>query len=259
MKLWLASALLALAAGGGLLADQLLCTDPATGFALAGPVGLRYAALALAVFLLWLFALALGRSTRADRGRRSRVMALAFALAAAGFALSAALFAARLTPAGFVQGALALAGAGWCGVCGACFHRGLRQPRWGLWGALGALAVFFVHTIERFALSPSSIQRVAPTVEVLAALSGLMLCCALMRWLYLPEQRGSSRRLFFFGMLCFLLCGALGGVLAAARLAQGGALRPAEPALFGFGLLGAAAALRAVRITRRLPRRMREM
>ena len=56
-----------------------------------------------------------------------------------------------------------------------------------------------------------------------------------------------------------LLCGALGGVLAAARLAQGGALRPAEPALFGFGLLGAAAALRAVRIARRLPRRMREM
>ena len=259
MSLWLFSLALCLAAGGGYLADLLWFTDPATGFAAAGGVALRYGALALAVFLLWLFSFSLGRSTRAERGRRSRVMTLAFGVAAAGFALSAALWAASLTPFGALSAALAAAGCGWCCICCVCFGRGERRPRWALWPALAARAWLFVLSARRVVLSPTSIQRVAPTLEVLAALAGMLFCCTLLRWLYLPEQRGAPRRLFVWGMACFLLCAALTGAIIAARLVRGGALQPDEPALIALGLLGAAAALRAVRVTRRLPRGMRGM
>ena len=275
MSLCVFCVLLCLASGGVFFADYALFTDPSTGFAAMGSVWLRYAFLALLLFLIWFFSLSIRRRSRPERGYRSRVMTAAFGLQALSFfssglllsvsGVSALLGGAALTDpvtgrltfdiAGLVLSVLYLIAGLWCTACCGCFAKGRPQPVSGL--ALGIVATvsFFLLCVKRFVVSPTSIQRVMPTVDILTAMLAMLLCCALLRALYLPEDAREGRKLYFWGLAAFLFCFCLTGakLLYLLTFDTVSVADAADLPVLTFGLLGGALAFRMVRVARRIP------
>ena len=262
------SLLLALAAGGGILADELIFTDPTTGFSTAGSVWLRYGALVL-VSLAFLLLTRPGKPVPENRISRSRVLAGMFAAQALAFlggcVMALVQILSRISAAGglfdrytgrmnldVIQLLIAVGwfiGGLWCGCTALAFAKGEQQPAGAL--SLGILTTvsFFFLCARRFVNTPTSIQRVMPTLDLMSALAAMLLCCALLRWLYLPVEECQPRRLCFFGLEAFLFDFCIVGAKQAAHLSLGEPLLEEIgdlPLLF-IGLLGAAVTLQTIR------------
>lgn len=258
------SLLLALAAGGGLLADELVFTDPVTGFSTSGSVWIRYGAL-IAISLAFLLLVRPKKAAeKSDASRQSRLLAAVFGVQSvaffAGCVMALVQIFGRIASAGGLfdryTGEMTvdlaqilitagwLAGALWCGCTALGFARGETQAAGALPLGVGTVAAFFLLCARRFVLSPTSIQRVMPTLDLIGALAAMLLCCALLRWLYLPASEQQPYRLCFFGLEAFLFDFCIIVAKQAANLSLGlpvfqeiGDL----PLLF-FGLLGAVVA-----------------
>ena len=88
------------------------------------------------------------------------------------------------------------------------FENLTRMPcgRWML--TLGTLSstVFYLQTVLRFIERPSSLYRIIPAVDILAALTALLFVTALLRALYLPDSPHAARVLCRSGLLAFFFC-----------------------------------------------------
>ncbi len=258
------SLLLALAAGGGLLADKLLFTDPATGFSTSGSVWIRYGALAVISLAFLLLVRPKKAKAGARMARRSRPLAAVFGVQAAAFFggcgmalvqifgdISAAggffdRYTGKMTvdPVRLLITVGWLAGGLWCSGIALGFGRGEAQPMGGLPLGIGTTAAFFLLCARRFVLSPTSIQRVTPTLDLMGALAAMLLCCGLLRMLYLPAEQQQLRRLCFFGLEAFLFDFCVIGAKQAANLSLGLPVfqEIGDLPLLVFGLLGAVVA-----------------
>lgn len=264
--------LLSLAAGGGLLADSLIFTDPSTGFSTDGSVWIRYGALAL-LTLIFLFLARPGTAAQGRQNERSPFLAGVFGMQAmaffAGFALALAQIAAQTSAAGglfdrytgertFDLAAVLLAvgwlaGGFWCGWIAVGFVRGTKQPAGTLLLGIITTIACFVLCARRFVFSPTSIQRVTPTLDLISALTAMLLCCGLLRQLYLPAEEHQPKRLCFFGLTAFLFDFCVVGAKQVARLSLGQSVLEEIgdlPLLF-LGLLGAAVAIETLRMNPR--------
>ena len=225
-----------LALGRGL--DLGLWTDLETGLCIAGPVGLRYAALGAAVLVALLAGRKLAREPKnlLDHCKPSGVVTT---LAAAFFALAGGLrLVLGLTDVGaIVRAVLELL----CAVWLALLAKSWLRPDWqlptksmasGIWGTL----VFYWCILSRFMENSSSWHRVSPTAMVWVVLAVLVFLSGLVRALWLPDT-ADGKALCASGLATFVLgfCWELPQTLARLMPSQF-VLTNLPDACFGLGL-----------------------
>lgn len=193
------------AVGAAQLADLLLFTDPATGFAAAGPASLRYLTwLALGAACLLLGRMASPRPA-ALQGRCPRLGACM-----AGTALPLAAAALAALPS--------LPRGGWVALLDALtpllaalwmlrFGLRLRAERPvasvpGVLHAVPGLLYWVWILLRRFELAPAAVERLPCTLRVLSASAAVLLAALLVK-LFLVPGLPCGRSLFGWGMAAF--------------------------------------------------------
>lgn len=275
MTLLILCLLLCLAAGGGLFVNYLLLTDAATGFLLQGDALLYYGMLAVLVLVLAVASLRFGAQSKTQRVLTSRGLVLTFSVTAILFFAAAVLVfldtffafgAGQRLPffsltsadlAGFILPVFFVLGGVWALFCAMGYAAGKPQQMGSFGAGFGMTIGMFLFCIKRFVASPTSILRIMPTLDILSALAVLLLCCAMLRAVYLPRGASEEKHLFLFGLLAFLFGTCFTGAKLA-YLAVTGSLSltaGADLPLVGLGLVGLAVALHAVHTDRRRPAR----
>ena len=194
------SLLLCLGVGALRVADLLLWSDPATGFARLGQAWYRYGvAAAAAAALFWLTRAA--SPCPAALGRPRRALGLAALLTAACMCEAGA--STLLAGLAAVRGAALLVSGLWMAAFGVrAFGAPARRPAPAALG-LPLLAAPVWVAIERFAVRPSSLARSGHILQVLSILAVLALAAALLKVWFLP-QAPAGRTLALAGLLTFL-------------------------------------------------------
>ena len=244
-----------LALGAAHTADLLFWTDPATGFATAGPAWARYAVWLAALALPYLPARRAAAQPAAlqDQNRPLGVCMLVAGvlLAAAGALALPAARAAAQQPA-LLQGygyppvvvwldaVLPLLAGLWLAVYGvrACVGFGLARGR--LAGALAAAVVplcMLWRLAWRFQFVPASPARLPCTLRVLSAVAALLFAVVLLK-LFATPGLPCGHTLFAAGSGCFLLCTGLELVQTLLEAARGMLALPDLLAGLGLGALG---------------------
>ena len=242
-----------LALGAAHTADLLFWTDPATGFATAGPAGGRYAVWLAALLLPYLPARRAAAQPAAlqDQNRPLGVCMLlaGVLLAAAGVLTLPAARAAAQQPE-LLQGypplvvwldaVLPLLAGVWLAVYGvrACTGFGLARGR--LAGALAAAVVplcMLWRLVWRFQFVPASLARLPCTLRVLSAVAALLFAVVLLKPFATPGLP-CGHTLYAAGSGCFLLCTGLELVQTLLEAARGMLAWPDLLAGLGIGALG---------------------
>ena len=242
-----------LALGAAHTADLLFWTDPATGFATAGPAGGRYAVWLAALLLPYLPARRAAAQPAAlqDQNRPLGVCMLlaGVLLAAAGVLTLPAARAAAQQPE-LLQGypplvvwldaVLPLLAGVWLAVYGvrACTGFGLARGR--LAGALAAAVVplcMLWRLVWRFQFVPASLARLPYTPRVLSAVAALLFAVVLLKPFATPGLP-CGHTLYAAGSGCFLLCTGLELVQTLLEAARGMLAWPDLLAGLGIGALG---------------------
>lgn len=226
----------AVAVGRGL--DLALWTDWETGLCIAGPVWLRYAALAAAV------AVALGAGyalARRPSILRSRCVPSGTTAALAGVLIGLAgvsRLAVGLTGVGAVVRAVLeiLCGVWFAALAKSWLGKGeYRLPSKSMAPAVLGTAVFYWAVLSRFMENSSSWHRVEPTAMVWQVLAALVFLSALVRALWLPET-SDGRTLCMAGLASFVLCFCWELPRVLVMLFRGLTAADLPELLFGFGL-----------------------
>ena len=242
-----------LALGAAHTADLLFWTDPATGFATAGPAGGRYAVWLAALLLPYLPARRAAAQPAAlqDQNRPLGVCMLlaGVLLAAAGVLTLPAAWVAAQQPE-LLQGypplvvwldaVLPLLAGVWLAVYGvrACTGFGLARGR--LAGALAAAVVplcMLWRLVWRFQFVPASLARLPCTLRVLSAVAALLFAVVLLKPFATPGLP-CGHTLYAAGSGCFLLCTGLELVQTLLEAARGMLAWPDLLAGLGIGALG---------------------
>lgn len=248
------SFILSVLLGVGRGVDLAFFTDAASGLCTAGPVWLRYAALAVAVGV----AVAAGRCNK-PKPEALREQCIPSGLLALGAAVCIGLAGVfrilwlRSSILMLARAVLELL----CAVWLVCLSRSWLGKEWkapagGLLLAVPGNAIFYWCVLARFMENSSSWHRVAPTAMIWQMLAALVFLSALLRVLFLPGT--SDGRTLCAGELasfCLCLCWELPTV--AQLLAQGGMAALMAPqtmfrlGLCFVGLLGGLCAVRCFR------------
>ena len=186
--------------------DLTFWTDAETGLCVAGPVWLRYAALAAVVGI----AVAAGRGSQpkpdALRGRciPSGVAALAAAVCYGETAVLRILWMGS-SVAMLIRAALEALCAFWMiGLGLSWLRKDWKTPTRSLTPAVLGSAVFYWCVLARFMENSSSWHRVSPTVMVWEMLAVLLFLSSLVRALWLPET-SDGKLLCMSGLASFML------------------------------------------------------
>lgn len=242
-----------LALGAAHTADLLFWTDPATGFATAGPAGVRYAVWLAALLLPYLPARRAAAQPAALQGQNRPLgvcMLLAGVLLAAAGALTLPAAQAAAQQPELLQGypplvvwldaVLPLLAGVWLAVYGvrACTGFGLARGR--LAGALAAAVVplcMLWRLVWRFQFVPASLARLPCTLRVLSAVAALLFAVVLLKPFATPGLP-CGHTLYAAGSGCFLLCTGLELVQTLLEAARGMLAWPDLLAGLGIGALG---------------------